>query len=273
MKFTGERLTTDINGQIAIEHLHRYAMACELAKNKVVLDIASGEGYGSNLLASVASHVTGVDISVEAVKHASEKYTKKNIVFKQGSATKIPLENASVDIVTSFETIEHLVEHDVMLEEFKRVLKPGGILIISSPDKKYYTDMPSHENEFHLKELYENDFRELLGKNFAHCAFFNQGFAVTSFIHNEKQLGLDAYTGNFNQLESRKPSHIYNICIASSQPLPSINHSIFEGTQVYLRIEDYFTGKINDVYNSTSYKIGNAVVMPLKKITAIFKKK
>ncbi|MFM7291618.1 MAG: class I SAM-dependent methyltransferase, partial [Planctomycetia bacterium] len=85
-----------IDGNIAIEHLHRYALAAAFTTGKDVLDIASGEGYGSRLLASVASHVTGVDLSAAAVDHARTRYPSANLRFLQGDCCDIPLAAASV---------------------------------------------------------------------------------------------------------------------------------------------------------------------------------
>jgi len=74
MKFTGERFVPEVHGNIELEHLHRYLFACKAVIGKTVLDIASGEGYGSAMLAQAAHKVTGVDISQEAVSHAQDKY-------------------------------------------------------------------------------------------------------------------------------------------------------------------------------------------------------
>ncbi len=86
LEWTGERLVTDVEGVLGVaEHIHRYALACEFVKGKRVLDIASGEGYGSNLLSKNAEHVTGVDISDEAVKHANLKYASESkLTYKVG---------------------------------------------------------------------------------------------------------------------------------------------------------------------------------------------
>ncbi|MGB7416076.1 MAG: class I SAM-dependent methyltransferase, partial [Thermosynechococcaceae cyanobacterium] len=124
----GERLETHIYNEVAVEHLHRYAITMELVKGKKVLDLASGEGYGSSLMAQVASHVTGVDISQEALDHARKKYLKSNLLFLQGSADNIPVESNTIDIVVSFETIEHHDKHEEMLLEIKRILKSDGLL-------------------------------------------------------------------------------------------------------------------------------------------------
>ena len=131
---SGERFLPDMQGNIALEHLHRYLMAREFVAGKVVLDIACGEGYGSALLAEAAARVIGVDISPEAVAHASAVYGRPNTMFQVGHCAEIPLSRASVDAVVSFETIEHHAEHEAMFMEIKRVLRPGGLLIMSSPD-------------------------------------------------------------------------------------------------------------------------------------------
>ena len=162
LEWTGERYLPEIGGTIALEHIHRYLMARELAKDKEVLDIACGEGYGSAMLAEIAHHVSGVDISAEAVAHATGKYRKENLQFLVGSCAAIPLPDDSIDLVVSFETIEHHDQHQEMMQEIKRVLRPDGALIISSPDKYEFTDIGQQGTHYHVKELYRREFEELL---------------------------------------------------------------------------------------------------------------
>src|SRR6266404_3605010 len=108
MEFTGERFLPTVEGELKTEHFHRYAFSFPFVRNKIVLDIASGEGYGSAFLARYAHYVVGVDIDSEAVTHANRKYaTQQNLKFLTGGCDNIPLADASIDIVTSFETIEH----------------------------------------------------------------------------------------------------------------------------------------------------------------------
>src|SRR5438046_4599704 len=135
MEFTGERFVPSEIGPIKYEHVHRYAVALNFALGKSVLDIASGEGYGAALLAQVAQSVTGVDIDPESVNYSKHRYYLPNLTFLVGSCDSIPLPDAAVDIVTSFETIEHHDQHENMMLEIKRVLKPNGYLIISSPNR------------------------------------------------------------------------------------------------------------------------------------------
>src|SRR5688572_26846827 len=113
--WTGERLVTTLGGDLVAEHLHRYALAREWAPGREVLDLACGEGYGSALLADVARSVTGVDVDPSAVAHAAAKYPRSNLRFLSGSATAIPLPDAAVDLAVSFETIEHLADHESMI--------------------------------------------------------------------------------------------------------------------------------------------------------------
>src|SRR5690242_21358219 len=104
---TGERMVPEFHkGQlIYAEHLTRYASALPVVAGKTVLDIASGSGYGSQLLASAAAQVYGVDLDADAVAYAQKNFGSDNIEFRIGNATAIPLEDASVDVVVTFETI------------------------------------------------------------------------------------------------------------------------------------------------------------------------
>lgn len=182
MEFTGERFTTDCVREIWYEHWHRYAFAQDLVAGKSVLDLACGEGYGSNLLAARAGQVIGVDVATATVEHAAQKYLRPNLRFEQGDATAIPLADQTIDVVVSFETLEHLAPQQKMLEEFRRVLKPDGMLIISTPDKRVYSDQAKFENEFHVKELYREEFEHLLSSIFPAVRMFGQKLLFQSAI-------------------------------------------------------------------------------------------
>ena len=241
LEWTGERLVTDVDGVLGVaEHLHRYALACEFVKDKTVLDIASGEGYGSSILSKVAANVTGVDISEDAVKHANQKYAtnSKNLVYKLGSASKIPLENASVDVVTSFETLEHTTEHDEFLSEIKRVLKPGGLLIMSTPDTVPYK-VREPENPYHVKELTTQEFASLINKYFTHSSIFNQRCLVGSMISPiDKTSGsFTTYSGSYGGVQQSYGNDdfygiaYFNLAFASddAKNLNDVNrHSFFQ---------------------------------------------
>lgn len=268
--WTGERLETHIFSETATEHLHRYAIASKYVKNKIVLDIASGEGYGSNILAQKAEQVYGVDISAETVKLASLKYVKSNLIFKQGSTSLIPLKDNAVDVVVSFETIEHHNQHHEMMQEIKRVLKPNGVLIISTPDKKNYSDKPQAVNPHHVKELYIDEFKTLIKKYFVNTDFFYQKIFTGSIIKNENTKNdIVEFTGNYegiNQKSDFEP--IYILCIASDAQIVTIENSMFDGSFMALNQRNEL---INNIKKSWSYRIGNFLLYPFSVISNLLK--
>lgn len=230
--WTGERLETFVLNETMVEHLHRYSIVMSLVRNKQVLDIACGEGYGSKLMSSVAEHVTGVDIDKNVIDHAKQKYQSNNLIFIEGQADKIPLGVDSVDIVVSFETIEHHDKHDEMLIEIKRVLKPGGLLIMSSPEKK--TDKSF--NPYHIKELTRAEFKTLIGKYFSHSNFYNQKIVMGSLLVPEIATGTNfqTHSGNFDLLNSYEglENSVFNLCIAGDDLTPEFSTSFFDGQDI-----------------------------------------
>lgn len=189
LEFTGERFTPECVREIWYEHYHRYAFARSLVANKNVLDAACGEGYGSHILSAYAQSVEGVDIDSTSIAHAQGKYTKDNLSFTQASCTELPFAENQFDVVVSFETLEHLAEQEEMLSEFQRVLKPNGLLLISTPDKKYYSDEAGFTNEFHVKELYKHEFKELLDTHWSHQKWYSQALSFQSVLESENHNG------------------------------------------------------------------------------------
>ena len=224
MKFTGERYVPTEAGEIRHEHLHRYAWCAPLVSGKDVLDIACGEGYGSAMLARGARSVTGVDISDEAVLHARAQYRDiPRLEFLRGDAARIPLPDDSVDVVISFETIEHHDRHSEMVSEIRRVLRPDGILVISSPNRVVYTDLAGHHNEFHVKELDFNEFDAVLKEQFDRVVYFGQRLAVGSSIfglHSDESIrSLHALTDTGSEVVERAASladPVYFIAVAGA---------------------------------------------------------
>jgi 2-polyprenyl-3-methyl-5-hydroxy-6-metoxy-1,4-benzoquinol methylase len=164
LKDTGERLIPEYhqNSLIYAEHYTRYSVATDIVRGKVVLDIASGAGYGSNMLAKTAKKVYGVDLDPKAVQYAQRTYGRKNIEFIAGSGTAIPLKDSSVDVVVTFETIEHIEEYQQFMQEIKRVLKPDGLAIISTPNDLEFAE----GNHFHVHEFEYTELKNLIGQYF-----------------------------------------------------------------------------------------------------------
>lgn len=182
LEFTGERFTPECVREIWYEHWHRYAFALSLARGKRVLDAACGEGYGSAMLATVAASVLGVDISPDTVAHARARYGTR-ARFEVGDCTRLDaLPDRSFDLIVSFETLEHLHDHEGMLDGFARLLADDGILLLSTPDKRTYTDLTGTTNEHHVRELYRDEFEQLVSSRFPHHRLFGQKLLFASVL-------------------------------------------------------------------------------------------
>jgi len=181
--FTGERFLPDCSGEIWLEHWHRYHFAAAIARNCRVLDVASGEGYGSALLAATATAVTGLDASAEAISHAQATYGYlTNVRFLCGDCAALPFADGAFDLVVSFETIEHIRAQREFLAEVRRVLSPTGMLLISSPNKAEYSDRRHYENPFHVAELYRAELEKLLADHWSESIWYGQGVGFCSTI-------------------------------------------------------------------------------------------
>ena len=230
MKYTGERFVPEQQGNIELEHLHRYLCAAELSAQKDVLDIASGEGYGSSILARAARNVIGVDISEEAVRHAQKKYQGQNLEYRVGSAAQIPVADASIDLVVSFETIEHHDQHEAMMSEIKRVLRPGGLLVMSSPDKRVYSDIPGFSNPFHVKELTRGEFESLMKASFTNVSMYGQRVVYGSALLAEEGGQIVSFAKEHGEVKRSAGlvDPMYLIAVASDNALPKLKSGVFE---------------------------------------------
>lgn len=233
LEWTGERLTTATSGQVEIEHLHRYFLARQLCRGLDVVDVASGEGYGSALLAQTARSVIGVELSHQAVMHSTSAYAASNLRFEQGDARKIPLADKSVDAVVSFETLEHFFEHDLFIAEIRRVLRPNGLLILSSPERDVYSPLGSDANQYHAHELTRLEFEALVQSAFQHVHVLVQRPMIGSALIADDTSG-PSHTLTFEkrginhyEVNQGLPRPPYIIAIASDAKLPDIANSLF----------------------------------------------
>ncbi len=265
---TGERhMPNEFNSE-SLQHVHRYAVAQMFCKGKDVADVACGEGFGSNLIAQVARQVTGVDISDEVIAYARAKYGSQNLSFMTGGVANLPLASNSLDVVVSMETIEHHDQHEEMLKEIKRVLRPAGVLIISTPEKLNYSDRPAYANPFHVNELYLEQFRALVGSYFKTTAMLFQKLTYGSVIVPETPgCGFKEFSGDFDAIAAAPTLEfpITNICIASDAELPVMGPSLFEGMRV---INDSMMQTQQLFLNSTSLRIGRLITWPFRKFAS-----
>jgi ubiquinone/menaquinone biosynthesis C-methylase UbiE len=171
LEFTGERFTPECVRQIWYEHWPRYVFARAVAPGRRVLDAACGEGYGSAMLAAAAVSVLGVDIADPAVAHARQRYAHHaNLRFEQGDCTALTCADAQFDMIVSFETLEHVAAQEALIAGFARALAPDGLLIVSSPDKRTYSEKSGFRNEFHVRENVSRRIARACARIFRSCA-------------------------------------------------------------------------------------------------------
>ena len=176
IEYTGERFMPeyfDESDPMTLAHVHHYWFSLPFVKDKKVIDLACGEGYGTNILSKDAAAITGIDIDYQTIEHARNKYGKDNITFNVGSVERINEPDESVDVLVSFETIEHVnrKQQRKFLQEVYRVLKRGGIFIVSTPDKDICGE---GHNEYHIDEMNKAGFEKLLKGYFSNIEMYGE---------------------------------------------------------------------------------------------------
>lgn len=166
-----ERVVEGVHyGWIMRDHFARYAFALDYCQDKTVLDIATGTGYGANRLrAGGTGRVVAVDCNHDALSYARARYGTDGIAWLEADAHHLPFKQG-FDVVISFETIEHLTDAPRFLAEVRRVLRPEGVFLVSTPLNTgggYVS--PHHEQEYSRTE-----FRSLLEAQFDTVTLYGQ---------------------------------------------------------------------------------------------------
>ena len=220
---TGERLIPEKHHRSLAygEHMSRYRSVMNIVKNKVVLDIASGTGYGTYMMAQDAKKVIGVDISQDAIDYSIEHYSSKNIEYKCGGAYKIPVQDNSIDIVVSLETIEHLDKPEIFVKEVKRVLRKDGLFVVSTPNDDQFVE----GNEFHVHQFQLPELKKLTVKYFKNIKYYYQLSYYATALMDEKNLVSDKakinqVTKSFTQ---NKKDSIYYVAVCSDEDISDVN--------------------------------------------------
>ena len=155
-------------------------------------DAACGEGFGSALLAGVAAEVLGVDLDAASIAHARTRYGgRPGLRFEPADVTALDgLADGRFDLIVSYETLEHVQAQERMLDGFVRLLAPGGLLLVSTPDKRTTTDATGVVNPHHVRELYREQFEVLLAARFPAYRLYGQKLAFVSLLRAVDEGGL-----------------------------------------------------------------------------------
>lgn len=251
LEFTGERFTPECEREIWYEHMHRYAFAASLCQGMRVLDAACGEGYGSAMLADSGADVTGLDLSEAAIGHALQRYGgQSRLTFATGDCTALPFDADRFDVVVSFETLEHLAEQARVLAEFRRVLRPGGFLLISSPDKAEYSDARGFNNQFHVRELYRDELETLLREHFPAVRLLGQKLMFHSVLFDSE----DIQSVTLQQLSPegldsaprirQAPMYFVAACAETEADLPPLRGGLWLFDDDAASVYEHYTGEI-----------------------------
>ncbi|CAN7278520.1 class I SAM-dependent methyltransferase [Paenibacillus sp. LjRoot56] len=259
MKYTGERFIPNCDGpEIEAEHVHRYRIisGCSSIKGMKVLDAGCGTGYGSFILAQSAESVIGIDISHETIEWCKEHYeVQDNLTFKQASLEELPFIDAEFDCIINFEVIEHVDKNiqRAFLKEAKRVLKSTGVIIMSTPNKRIYTDKSGYHNPFHVSEFYEDEFINYLAEEFEAIKMYNQSIFTVSSILNETEASENVRIIKNNDIDSNE-KYMIALCGSNQEAI-----SVFDLNSVYkfnnpigVSIASLYSGTVDKPYSQLS---------------------
>jgi len=176
-------LPAAMRGQLVeAEHLSRYVWAARHAAGRRVLDVGCGAAYGAEMMAIAgATSVVGVD-RAEAVLEAARPTMPADVTLVHGDARALPFADGSFDLVTVFELIEHVDEPEAVLAELSRVLAPGGIALVSTPNRDAYPPGNPH----HVHEYTPGELASALERYFAHIELHRQSNLIVSAVMPEE---------------------------------------------------------------------------------------
>jgi protein-L-isoaspartate O-methyltransferase len=253
-EFTGERVVPGlVDADLFNEHAARYEFAERFAGGRRVLDAGCGSGYGSAELARTAGHVTGIDLSPDAIDYARTNFGAPNVSFETGDCTSLP--DGPFDLIVAFEVIEHLSEWRTFLHEARRTLAAGGQFLVSTPNKLYYAESrgESGDNPFHVHEFEYAEFRAELQAIFPHVNMFVQNHVEgVAFSPVESEKGFDFKINSGGTVPEE--AHFF-VALCGVEPLPATPAFVWvPGTGNVLREREHHIGLLtNEVAMKTRW--------------------
>lgn len=224
-EFTGERVIPGrVEDNLFNEHFARYRFSLRLAQSLTgrFLDAGCGTGYGAAELAAANAWVLGIDVSPDAIAHARSNYgSLPNLRFAQASCTAIPARDAAFHLITAFEVIEHLGGWPDFLKEARRVLAPGGLFLVSTPNQLYYAESrkKAGPNPFHVHEFTESEFRYELQAVFPQVTMLLQNHVEGVAFSGGEAQGVEV---EISQKADDPASAHFFLAVCSTDPLPPV---------------------------------------------------
>ena len=182
ISFTGERVLPDIPEWAWCFQAHLFGyedLATRMPAGARVLDIGCGEGYGAARLATDATSVAATDVAPDAVAHAAAKYTGDRIAFLVSDGTRLPFRDATFDVVCSLQVIEHFTGTDEHLADVARVMKPGGMYYVTTPNISKMGEA-ERDNPYHVRDFDAADLRGSLQRHFGSVELSGMFYVETS---------------------------------------------------------------------------------------------
>jgi ubiquinone/menaquinone biosynthesis C-methylase UbiE len=191
---TTERLAPGRSGtaeERVVDAMHRgaYAMLADFTQpSDRILEIGFGEGYGSALVASLVADYVGIEVEPAAVAHATEKYSRAGASFVHYDGSRIPFDDEAFDLAIAFQVIEHVEAADVLLREARRVVRPGGRVLVITPNRRHrVSDGERPWNRYHVREYTSSELADLMGSLFPRVELYGiSGSATMSEIEKQR---------------------------------------------------------------------------------------
>jgi SAM-dependent methyltransferase len=252
--------TSELTGDVAeVEHLARYAWAASLVAGKRTLDAGCGWAYGTAMFADAgASAAVGLDLAPTVIEVA-QKEIGDRVELHVGDVVSMPFEDASFDVVVCFEVIEHLEDRAAAVRELARVLRPDGLLVISSPNRD--TSVPG--NPYHVHEYTPDELRNELAAVFGSVRLHRQHDWVVSAVMDDETAsrgGLSPVDGlTLHKGVTHAPGEeLYTIALATNGALPAVGgpHAAATSTVELRRWLELYAGQDEVVRRQHEYVAG-----------------
>lgn len=167
-----ERLGYEPTSALWGEHRGRYRFACRGVAGLRVLDVACGSGFGLDMLRLAGARAIGLDVDAAALSAA--RTVQAGAPLLRADAARLPVPDAAVDLVVSFETVEHVPDAAAIVAEFRRALRPSGRLVVSTPNRAFGPPALHANNPFHVREFTAEELRALLRERFENVTLYGQ---------------------------------------------------------------------------------------------------